>query len=105
MPMATSCLVARGVRPSPQTFSLGNSVFSSSRTSRPDLARWYAVVEPAGPAPTTITSAVFSEKGEEWGSGTRHGGISPSSKSVCRPALDMGSLFSSIDHPAEGLPP
>ncbi|CAK7281866.1 hypothetical protein SGPA1_12659 [Streptomyces misionensis JCM 4497] len=38
------------------------------------------------------------------GEGLGHGGISPSSKSACRRALDMGSLFSGIDHPAEGLP-
>ena len=37
--MPTSALTARGVSPSPQTFSLGNLLFSSSSTSRPDLAR------------------------------------------------------------------
>src|SRR5690349_16257283 len=60
IPMSTSCLTARGVRPSPQTFSLGKADFSSSSTSSPALARWYAVVDPAGPAPTTITSALPS---------------------------------------------
>ena len=57
-PIAVRALTARGVRPSPQTFSLGNRVFSSSNTSRPALARWNATDDPAGPAPTTITSAV-----------------------------------------------
>ena len=58
-PIATSCLTARGVSPSPQTFSRGNAVFSSTRTSRPCRARWYAVALPAGPAPTTMTSASY----------------------------------------------
>src|SRR5205814_1430945 len=35
----------------------GNSVFSSTSTVRPCLARWYAADEPPGPAPTTMTSA------------------------------------------------
>ena len=40
MPMATSDFTARGVSPSPQTFSRGNAVFSSSATSSPLRARW-----------------------------------------------------------------
>ncbi len=59
-PIATSAFTARGVRPSPQTFSRGKAVFSSTSTSRPVRARWYAVAEPAGPAPTTMTSASAS---------------------------------------------
>jgi len=39
MPIAVSALTARGVRPSPQTFSLGKLVFSSSSTSSPAVAR------------------------------------------------------------------
>ena len=39
MPIATSCLTARGVRPSPQTFSRGNAVFSSSSTSSAGLGQ------------------------------------------------------------------
>src|SRR3954452_6147928 len=57
MPIDTSDRTARGVSPSPQTFSRGNEVFSSSSTSWPARARWCAVAEPPGPAPTTITSA------------------------------------------------
>ena len=55
--MLSSCLTARGVSPSPQILSRGNADFSSSSTSMPALARWYAVAAPAGPAPTTITCA------------------------------------------------
>ena len=58
MPIRTSWRTARGVNPSPQTFSRGNSVFSSNNTDRPCRARWYAADEPPGPAPTTTTSAV-----------------------------------------------
>src|SRR5215467_2375440 len=61
-PIFRSCLVARGVRPSPHTFSRGKTVFSSSRTLSPAWARWYAVVEPDGPAPTTMTSASVAER-------------------------------------------
>src|SRR5215204_5888294 len=57
MPSRISCLVPRGVSPSPQTFSRGNRLFSNSETRKPWRARWVAVAEPAGPAPTTITSA------------------------------------------------
>ncbi len=57
MPIAISDRTARGVSPSPQTFSRGNSVFSSSSTRRPWRARWNAAEEPPGPAPTTMTSA------------------------------------------------
>ncbi len=38
-PIAVSALTARGVRPSPQTFSRGKWLFSSTSTSRPALAR------------------------------------------------------------------
>src|SRR5664279_1430936 len=58
MPSLTSSRVARGVRPSPQTFSRGKWAFSRTRTSRPARARYAAVVEPPGPAPTTMTSAL-----------------------------------------------
>src|SRR5450759_3670603 len=58
MPSLTSSRVARGVRPAPQTFSRGKWAFSRTRTSRPARARYAAVVEPPGPAPTTMTSAL-----------------------------------------------
>ncbi len=45
-----------GVSPSPQTFSRGKVALSISMTSMPWLARWWAVAEPPGPAPTTRTS-------------------------------------------------
>ena len=35
MPISMSCLTARGVSPSPHTFSRGNAVFSRSSTSSP----------------------------------------------------------------------
>src|SRR6185437_14992721 len=47
-----------GVNPSPQTFSRGNVVFSSTSTSSPAVASQYAALLPDGPAPTTMTSAV-----------------------------------------------
>ncbi len=56
-PSWSSSCTARGVRPSPQTFSRGKEDFSSTRTRRPASARCRASVEPAGPAPTTSTSA------------------------------------------------
>src|SRR3954453_22146494 len=56
MPRRISCRVARGVSPSPHTLSRGKTLFSSSETCRPRRARWVAVAEPAGPAPTTTTS-------------------------------------------------
>src|SRR5262245_56056841 len=60
MPSATSWRTARGVRPSPQTFSLGNAVLSSRTTSSPAWARYVAAVDPPGPAPTTMTLACRS---------------------------------------------
>ncbi len=57
MPMSISVFTARGVSPSPQTFSRGKEVFSSSSTSRPVWASAWAVALPPGPAPTTMTSA------------------------------------------------
>ncbi len=57
MPISMSARVPRGVSPSPQTFSRGNVVFSSSRTSSPAVASQYAALLPDGPAPTTMTSA------------------------------------------------
>src|SRR3712207_1600427 len=57
-PMSARALTPRGVRPSPQTFSRGNSAFSRTATSRPAVARCQAALDPAGPAPTTRTSAV-----------------------------------------------
>ncbi len=38
-PIATSSRTERGVNPSPQTFSRGNAVFSSTSTSTPAVAR------------------------------------------------------------------
>src|SRR4051812_47255988 len=56
-PRSWSALTPRGVSPSPQTFSRGKAAFSRTTTSRPARASQYAALEPAGPAPTTITSA------------------------------------------------
>src|SRR5207302_6781664 len=56
IPISSRSFTTRGVSPSPQTFSLGNEVFSTSATSTPWRARKYAAVEPPGPAPITRTS-------------------------------------------------
>ncbi|MCP9966096.1 hypothetical protein LUX39_14340 [Actinomadura madurae] len=57
-PREWSSRTAWGVRPSPQIFSRGKDVFSRTRTSRPERARWVAAADPAGPAPTTMTSCI-----------------------------------------------
>src|SRR3954469_14210668 len=57
IPMSSRALTPRGVSPSPQTFSRGNVAFSRTTTSRPAWASHQAAHEPAGPAPTTTTSA------------------------------------------------
>ena len=44
------------VTPPPHGLSRGNRARSSTTTDAPAEARWYAHVEPAGPAPTTIAS-------------------------------------------------
>lgn len=72
-PIRISWCTARGVRPSPQTFSRGKRAFSSRITSTPARARWYAADEPAGPAPTTITCASSPARGS---GGTGSGGMS-----------------------------
>src|SRR5262245_29856716 len=58
IPIPASAFTARGVSPSPHPFPRGNRAFSSTSTSRPAWARRKAADEPAGPAPTTMTSAV-----------------------------------------------
>ena len=68
MPSRINCRVARGVRPSPHTFSRGNWLFSNSETCSPRRARWVAVADPAGPAPTTITSdSMEPDHQVDWG--------------------------------------
>ena len=59
-PSPSSCIsaMARGVRPSPQALSRGNWAESITSTSRPLRAAHAAAAEPAGPAPTTTTSAL-----------------------------------------------
>ena len=54
--MSSSCLTARGVRPSPQVFSRGNFLRSTIVTSCPCLASQKPAAEPAGPPPMTRTS-------------------------------------------------
>src|SRR5690349_3477290 len=54
--MSSSCFTARGVRPSPQVFSRGKVLRSTTTTSWPWRASQYAAEAPAGPAPTTRTS-------------------------------------------------
>src|SRR6185437_3305530 len=87
-----------GVNPSPQTFSRGNVVFSSTSTSSPAVASQYAALLPDGPAPTTMTSAVPARaRGPTGGASpsatvpaTAPGptvGASPSATGVGRPAV------------------
>ncbi len=54
----------RGVRPSPQVFSRGYSLFSATTTEWPRRASQKAAADPAGPPPTTTTSGELDmEKG------------------------------------------
>ena len=50
------CRTARTVSPPPQGLSRGKRALSTSSTRAPAVASRWAVVEPAGPAPTTIAS-------------------------------------------------
>src|SRR5947209_3940237 len=54
--MSSIAFTARGVSPSPQVFSRGNSFFSTKTTSWPALASQYDVAAPDGPPPITRTS-------------------------------------------------
>lgn len=67
-PIRINWCTARGVSPSPHTFSRGKRAFSRRITSTPARARWYAAEEPAGPAPTTITWASSPVRGTSRGS-------------------------------------
>ena len=58
---AYATATARGVKPSPQALSRGNSQASIRRTSRPARAAQAAAADPDGPAPTTTTSARTSD--------------------------------------------
>ena len=48
--------VDAALTPSPQVLSRGKRALSTSNTSSPRWARWKAALQPAGPAPTTMTS-------------------------------------------------
>src|SRR4051812_37045148 len=56
-PSRCSSQTARGVRPSPQVLSRGKTAASAITTSAPARAAHAAAADPAGPAPTTSTSA------------------------------------------------
>ena len=60
-PRPSCCIsaIARGVRPSPHALSRGNWAESITSTSRPLRAAQAAAADPAGPAPTTTTSALM----------------------------------------------
>ena len=58
-PSSCSSATARGVRPSPHALSRGNVAESITSTSRPPRAAQAAAADPAGPAPTTTTSAAL----------------------------------------------
>src|SRR6266545_7983793 len=51
---------ASGERYSPQIFGRGKAALSRSATDHPRSASRMAVAAPAGPAPTTTTSSVFT---------------------------------------------
>src|SRR4051794_28953724 len=70
-PSRSSSAIARGVSPSPQGLSRGNTAASARTTSRPARTAQAAAAEPAGPAPTTRTSV-------EVGEGTALAGTPPS---------------------------
>ena len=56
-PSRWSSPTARGVSPSPQVLSRGKTAASAITTSAPERAAQAAAADPAGPAPTTSTSA------------------------------------------------
>src|SRR4051794_17377598 len=60
-PSRSSSAIARGVSPSPQGLSRGNTAASARTTSRPARTAQAAAAEPAGPAPTTRTSVEVGE--------------------------------------------
>src|SRR5687768_9345481 len=60
MPNRRRMATAAGFRNSPHGLSRGNAAWSSSSTSLPRRARSSAVTLPAGPAPTTMTSALLT---------------------------------------------
>src|SRR5579872_3046856 len=56
--MAASWCTERGVSPSPQVLTRGNTFFSTRATDQPARASQCAHAAPLGPAPTTTTSKV-----------------------------------------------
>src|SRR6185503_5760529 len=54
------------VSPSPQNLSRGKAALSITITSRPARASVMAAAAPAGPPPTTATSAFTSGEGEDF---------------------------------------
>src|SRR4051812_379336 len=75
-PSRSSRRSAPAVRPAPQHLSRGKVALSTSTTSRPARARVMAAAAPAGPPPTTQTSARINdlvEFGGEPGAGDQTG--------------------------------
>jgi Isochorismatase family len=84
------------VRPPPQGLSRGNRALSISKTRACARARRYAVVEPAGPAPTTATSNFSTERRLQWPSA--QGGVPERPKGTgCKP---VGSAYGGSNPPA-----
>src|SRR5215212_4855295 len=57
-PSVSKCRRHSGEMNSPHSFGRGNFFCSTRRTRKPLFARWMDALEPAGPAPATITSKV-----------------------------------------------
>src|SRR6266498_4524791 len=94
-----SCRTARIVRPPPQGLSRGKRTLSTSNTRACARARRYAVVDPAGPAPTTATSKRSTGPRLQWRSA--QGGVPERPKGTgCKP---VGSAYGGSNPPAPTL--
>src|SRR6266545_7525131 len=94
-----SCRTARIVRPPPQGLSRGKRTLSTSNTRACARARRYAVVAPAGPAPTTATSKRSTGPRLQWPSA--QGGVPERPKGTgCKP---VGSAYGGSNPPAPTL--
>src|SRR3954466_7885947 len=74
--------MARGVSPSPQVLSRGNTAASARTTSRPERAAQAAAAEPAGPAPITRTSVATGTALAGTGSSVPAGTVEPRTRST-----------------------
>src|SRR6266542_271347 len=89
-----STFTARIVRPPPHGLSRGKRALSRRRTRAPPRARWMAVTDPAGPAPTTTASKRCTTQGYN----PLSGGVPERPKgAVCKTA---GSAYGGSNPPA-----